>query len=144
MRETVRSMRAYFVLAGLAGLLLGLRDASAVSKLSGLGLPASWVAVLWFSVATRLVLGAGYVAAGARLPAELPRGAGWIRTMLLSWIVVLVIDAALVAGVIGMELGQGEVTQSVIGLAITAYLLANLRRLADEAMAGLPPPARVA
>ena len=143
MRETVRSIRAYFFLAGAISLLVGLRDASQVSKLGDGFLPSSWMAVLWYSVIARLVLGTGYLVAAVRLKAELPRGAIWIRRMLLAWIAALVLDAVLIAGVIGMEIGRSEVVGSVIGLVITAYLLANLKRLSDEAMASQPPPARV-
>ena len=143
MRETVRSMRAYLMFAGGLAVVLGLRDTSEVMKLPGSLLPTSWMLVLWFASISRVLLGLGYLAAGLVLPAALKTGAGWIRAMLLLGILVLVADAALVAGVSGMEVGQAEVTRSVIGLAITAYLLANLRRLAAEATANQPPPARV-
>ncbi len=113
MRETVRSIRAYFFLAGAISLLVGLRDASQVSKLGDGFLPSSWMAVLWYSVIARLVLGTGYLVAAVRLKAELPRGALWIRRMLLAWIAALVLDAVLIAGVIGMEIGRSEVVGSV-------------------------------
>ncbi len=146
MRETERSLRLYFLFAGAVSTLLALRDISTVSKLSDVlgSLPPSWLLALWFPIIARLVLGVGYIAAGVRLRAALPLGATWIKQLLLASIVILVIDAVLIGSVLGMEIGQAGVTTSIIGLAITAYLLASVRRLADEAMAKQPPPARVA
>lgn len=146
MKETERSLRWYFLLAGTVSVLLSLRDISAASKLTTMlgSLPGSWQLAIWFPIIARLVLGVCYVAAGIKLRAALPLGATWIKQLLLASIVVLVTDAVLIGSVLGMEIGQSGVTQSIIGLVITAYLLASVRRLADEAMAKQPPPARIA
>jgi len=145
MRETEKSLRLYFLIAGVISALLAVRDLSTLAKLGSLGgaLPASWMLAIWFPIIARLALGCAYIWAGLRISVELPRGAAWIKTMLLVSIVVLVIDAILIGSVLGMDFGQSGITQSVVGLAITAYLLANVRRLSDEAVAKQPPPARV-
>jgi hypothetical protein len=142
MKETVGSLRADFFFAGIVAILLSLRDFGEVDKLPS-GLPASWMFAIWFPLITRLALGAGFVAAGATLKSALPRGATWIKQMLLGVVVVFVIDAVAVAGVFGVELGRTPLIQSIIALLITAYLLSSVRRLATEAMAGTAPQARV-
>lgn len=146
MRETERSMRAYFLIVGAISALLALSDLGTASKLGKVlgALPASWMLALWFPILARLVLGVGYVAAGIKLRAALPLGAGWIKQLLLISIVVMITDAILIGAVMGTQYGQAGITSSLIGLVVTAYLLANLRRLADQAMANQPPPARVA
>ena len=137
MRETTRSLRAYFIVAGAIALMLGLRDLSTVSQLGSVlgSLPASWQLALWFPLLSQLALAACFIWAGIQLPTALPRGAGWIKTLMLVTIIVQVIDMALVASVLGTELGTTALVRSLIALLIAAYLLANIRRLADEAMA---------
>lgn len=137
MRETTRSLRAYFIIAGAIALLLGLRDLSTVTKLGSIlgSLPASWQLALWFPLLSQLALAACFIWAGVQLPAALTRGAGWIKTLMLVTIVVQIVDMALVASVLGTELGTTALIRSFIALLIAAYLLANIRRLADEAMA---------
>ena len=146
MRETERSLRWYFLIAGTISVVLSLNDISTASKLTKLlgTLPASWQLAIWFPTIARLLIGAGYIAAGVKLRTALPLGANWIKQLLLVSILVLVIDAVLIGAVLGMEIGRTGVTTSIVGLVITAYLLASVRRLADEAMAKQPPPARIA
>ncbi len=146
MKETERSLRWYFLIAGTVSAALSLNDIGTASKLTNVlgALPGSWQLAIWFPIIARLVIGVGYVAAGVKLKAALPLGATWIKQLLLASIVVLVTDAVLIGAVLGMDIGQTGMTQSIIGLVITAYLLASVRRLADEAVAKQPPSARVA
>lgn len=141
MRETTNSIRAYFVFAGAVALILGLRDLAAVSKYGSVlgSLPLSWQLALWFPLLTRIALGASFLWAGVQLPAALPRGAGWIKTLLLVTMVVQLIDIILVSSVLGSDLGTPELVKSLFALLVAGYLLANLRRLADEAMAKAAP-----
>lgn len=141
MRETSKSIRAYFVIAGAIALLLGLRDLSTVSRFGSVlgSLPLSWQLALWFPLLTRIALGAGFVWAGVSLTTALPRGAGWIKTLLLVTMVVQLVDMVLVASVLGSDLGTPELAKSLVSLLIAGYLLANIRRLADEAMAKAAP-----
>ncbi len=145
MRETERSLRWYFLLAGTIGIAMSVHDIVTILKLGDLlgSLPASWMLALWFPTLARLALGSGFVLAGIGLRAALPRGATWIKKLLLASLAVQVVDAILVAWVLGRELGQASVTTSIVVFAVTAYLLANLRRMADEAVAKQPPQARV-
>jgi divalent metal cation (Fe/Co/Zn/Cd) transporter len=140
MKETEGSLRAYFLLAGAVSTLNALNEVTKMMEITGeLPLSGSLV-VLWFAVVANLGLGLAFVAAGIKLKAMLPTGASAITQMLLMSIAVLVLEASLIAGFVGTGVGT-----SLIGLAITIYLLASVRRLAREAVAraGLPP-ARVA
>jgi hypothetical protein len=145
MRETEGSLRGYFLLAGLIALVLGLRDLSTATKLGGVldELPISWKLAIWFPIIGRMMIGAGYLAAAVKLKSALQTGGAWIQNLLLGALVVLVIDAALVGAVLGTDIGRQDMISSIVGIAITAYLLTNIRRLAAEAMAK-HPPARVA
>ncbi len=142
MKETEGSLRAYFAFAGVIAILLSVRDLGDAQKLPS-GLPMSWMVAIWFPIITRLVLGVGYMIAGVKLKSALPSGATWLKQMLLVSILVFVADAAIIASVFGVELGQTPLIHSVIALLITAYLLASIRRLAAEAMARTAPQARV-
>ena len=141
MRETQNSIRAYFLFAGAGALILGLRDLSTVSRVGSVlgSLPLSWQLALWFPLLTRIALGASFIWAGVQLPTALPRGAGWIKTLLLITMVVQLVDMVLVASVLGSDLGTPELAKSLIAMLIAGYLLANLRRLAEEAMAKAAP-----
>ena len=142
MRETEKSLKIYFFIAGLLGVLSCLSDLSDVSKLPS-GLPTDWMLALWFPILARGALGIGFIMARLRLSATLPTGAVGIKKLLLLSIVVMVIDVALIAGVFGVEIGRSALINAGIGLAITAYLLASVRRLSAEAMAKTVPPAQV-
>lgn len=146
MRETEKSLKVYFLVAGTIGAVLALRDLQAAMRFGTLGgaLPPSWLLAIWFSVISHLVLGCAYLWSGVRLTAELQRGAPWIKNVLLGSIVALVIDAALTGSILGLDVGRSAMTTPIIGLVISVYLLANVRRLSEEAMAKQPPPARVA
>ena len=142
MRETESSLRKYFLIAGLLAVLSCLSDLSDASKIPS-GLPASWLLAVWFPVAARGALGIAFVLAGMKLAAALPTGARGIQQLLLVSIVVMVIDVCLIAGVLGIELGKAGLIGAAIALAITAYLLASVRRLAAEAMTKTVAPAQV-
>ena len=140
MRETERSLAAYLVLSGVLGTIHALNTAKDLLPIT---LPASWAVTLWFYALSHLVLGIAYVIAGVRLKSALPTGAGWIRNVLQGSIALLILDSVLLASVVGLKVGQGDLILSFLGLAITIYLLVNLRRLAAEAMVRAVPPARV-
>ena len=142
MRETEKSLRNYFVIAGFIAVALGLQDLSEILKLP-FALPATWMLALWFPTLARMVLGVCFVMSGFKLSTALTTGARGIQGLLLAALGVMVIDAVLIAGVIGVDLGQSGLIGSFIGLLIIAYLLANVRRLSTEAMAKSVPPAQV-
>lgn len=125
MRETVRSLRAYFILSGLATLFSYSR-AVAVNY-QGAFVLATVVGVIGigFSLA--------FVYVGFALPGLLARSPGRIVTLLYvsaGW-VVFVFVLGLVEG-----LAPVAVFILVLSLLILWYLLKNVRRLAAEAQAG--------
>ena len=120
MRETVRSLRAYFILSGLLsagvnvrGLLAGVNAIGAISAVIGLG----------FALA--------FLYAGIRLPHLLRTAPGQITGLLIVAAAFLVISFAyeLLAGYGGNWLFL------VFGLLIVWYLFMNVRRLAGESQA---------
>lgn len=125
MRETVRSLRAYFILSGLATLVSYSR-AVAVNY-QGAFVLATVVGIIGigFSLA--------FVYVGFALPGLLARSAGRIVTLLYvsgGW-VLFVFVLGLVEG-----LAPVAVFILVLSLLILWYLLKNVRRLAAEAQAG--------
>jgi len=90
---------------------------------------------LWVPILSRAAICVGFLLAGIKLKAALPTGATWIKNLLLASIALLVLDSMLIVGVLGQELGRGALIGQLIGLGITAYLLASVRRLSAEAMA---------
>ena len=117
--------------------LAGIRDASTVHMGT---VPASWMLALWVPILSRAAICVGFLFAGIKLKTALPTGATWIKNLLLTSIALLVLDSMIIVGVFGQELGRGALIGQLVGLAITAYLLASVRRLSAEAMAraGLP------
>jgi len=122
MRETVRSLRAYFVLSALLTLLF---DARALTvNYQGL-----------FTVATAIaIIGIGFSLAflyvGFSLPGLLTTSVGPVVTLLYvstGW-VVFVFVIGLLAGI-----APFAVITLVLSLLILWYLLKNVRRLAAEA-----------
>ena len=142
MKETEGSLKAYFLLAGVLAILLSIRDLNAARGLSELPLPTSWRLAIYVPVIARFVIGVGFAAAGFKLKDALQTGAGWIQTVLLVSIAILIGNGILITAVLGTGNGQGALISSVVGLVIALYLRANVRRLATEAMAQ-PPVARV-
>ncbi|HEY5924751.1 MAG TPA: hypothetical protein VIV11_23890 [Kofleriaceae bacterium] len=142
LKETEGSLRAYLIFAGAVSILLGLRDTSDLKDLEGVALPLDWTLAVYVPLISDFVLGAAFIAAGIRLKAELPRGAGWIKTMLVASGVMLFINGALIVSVFGTEIGRSGIGHALIGLAITIYLHRSVVRLAKEAAArdGIPPP----
>lgn len=132
-------MRAYFLLAGVLGASSQLHDAW---RLGLHWLPVSWTLAIWPPLLARLALSVGFVAAGIKLKAALPIGAGWIKQLLLGAIVVHVVTVVLLCTVLP-DLPTSAMTFALVAVAISAYLLANVRRLAAEAIARAVPPARI-
>ena len=131
MRETVRSLRAYFILSGLAELYV-----QAVALVSTLRSTISMATVL---VVLFAIVGIGFSIAflyvGAVLPALLRSSVDRIATLLYvsaGWLVI--------SSVPGFFVGNRPwaVVGLTIGLLIILYLLRNLRRLAAEAQNGTP------
>jgi hypothetical protein len=119
LKETVGSLRAYFVLVAVLGAVVNV-----VNLFSG----ASWL------VAAIAVVGFGFCVAyfylGVRLKHLLATAPGQITGVLIAGAVFLVLVFVIDAASAG--LGATEV-RPIGGLLITWYLLRNVRRLAAEA-----------
>src|SRR5215472_17005860 len=131
MRETVRSLRAYFILSGLAELYI-----QSLQLLSALRWTISVVTILMAIVA---MVGIGFSIAflyvGVQLPTLLRNAVNRIATLLYvsaGWLVV--------TSVLGFFVGDRPWV--AVGLAICLlivwYLLRNVRRLAQEAQNAMP------
>jgi hypothetical protein len=147
MKETEGSLRAYFFIAGAISIVFSLRELGAASKIPISALPTDWMLAIYVPLITRLGLGVAYLAAGALLPTALPTGAGWIKHILVLALVLMASNAALIAVVLGADVGRQGLIGAIIGLAITVYLYKSVTRLSAEAMARAaapaPPSARV-
>ncbi len=120
MRETVGSMRAYFILTGLLGGLsnLGLLVAGRANLiLLALGLlgELACVSFLYMGIRLRTLV----ATASPIVPRILHVTGGYLLLLLLLGLLI------------GGQ-GVGLILQSVLGLLITWYLLRNFRRLVQE------------
>lgn len=139
LKETEKSLRAYFLLFGAIGALVGLAQVKDYQQLSALGLPTSWSTAILLQLVTTTAIGIGYFIAGIRLKAALLTGAGWIKTMLFVSLGLIVVNAIYINAVIGSELAGSSMSRAVIAGAITLYLISNVRRLSHEAQNPAPP-----
>ena len=121
MRETVGSMRAYFVLSGILGALMN-------AGLIALG-RANLVALSLGMIG--MVSAIAFVYMGVRLPALVAASSAIAPRILVVTGVYLFL--LLLVGLDSASHGAGLVVKSVIGLLITWYLWRNFRRLATEA-----------
>lgn len=139
MRETVGSLRAYFLVAGVISMLSGIAGMQHTLELSS-AYPGRWALVLWFAYANGLLFGLGFLHAGVRLRPTLATGAAWIQLMLKILIALVSIGfaAALVVGFPLRAAGIGFVLGRIL---ISWYLLVNVRRLAAQVMAERTVPA---
>jgi len=131
MRETVRSLQAYFILTGLTSLCFG--TLSVVADLRSAISPAAIVAAAIGIVGSTLALVFLYV--GGALPSLLRSSSHRIVLLLYvstGWAVVSFL-LSLLNGVQGVT-----IFVLVISLLILWYLLRNVRRLAAEAKQPAP------
>jgi len=147
MKETEGSLRAYFLIAGVVSVVLGIRDLSEATKIPIAALPTTWLIAIYVPLIVRLGLGIAYVIAGIFLKPALVTGAGWIKHILVLALVLMAGNGILIVAVLGVDLGMQGLVTAIIGVAITFYLFASVTRLAVEAQARAaapaPPAARV-
>lgn len=119
MRETVGSLRAYFVLVGglntLGGILL-MRQTE--------GAPVSQV----FGVIL-LVLGIGFLVAAVRLPVFLATTTTFIKGLVYS---VIILQLLFIGMMVLADAKPGEYILPFIRILICWYILVNVNRLAGE------------
>lgn len=133
MRETPRSLRAYFLIVGVLGLL-----SAAANAKNAQGVPL----VLALAAVTGVVA-LGYLWFGATLPRELARGARGVRLFLIASAVVSVaINGALaawIASALAVEAVPTTIWAALVLVPlITIYLLVNVKRLAAGVAASAP------
>jgi hypothetical protein len=142
MKETEGSLRGYFLLAGVLGLFMALRDYGEIDKINVTLLTGVQKAALYVPIVTRIVLGCGFVVAGIKLKSALLAGATWVKQMLIVSGALLFINGALITAAFGVDLAHSGIIAALIGVAITIYLYRSVGRLAAEAAAkaGIAPP----
>ncbi|HEY0990785.1 MAG TPA: hypothetical protein VGD80_27215 [Kofleriaceae bacterium] len=138
LKETERSLRAYFIFVGVIGTLIALSSLSDASK--GTPIKSMLVtAAIWFPPLAHLVLGPAFVIAGIRLRRALESGAPGTRQLVKIAALVLVADGVLYLAALN-SIGAGDTAElagrafgrALIPLLILWYIHASLRRLADE------------
>ncbi|HMG52608.1 MAG TPA: hypothetical protein VK601_03980 [Kofleriaceae bacterium] len=140
LKETERSLRAYFIVIGVLGTLVALSELGHASKASPIARSIVVTLATWFPPLAHLVLAPAFVVAGITLKRALERGAP--RTKQLVKISAAVIAVECVLGVVVLnslgamqsssELAGRAFGRALIPLLILWYVYASLRRLADE------------
>jgi hypothetical protein len=140
LKETERSLRAYFIVVGVLGTLVAFAGLGDASKASPLAPSLVWTLAIWFPPLAHLVLGPAFVVAGIVLKSALEGGAP--RTKLLVKIAAGAIAVETILGIVALNsIGVGPdaaeasgrvVGRALIPLLILWYIYASLRRLADE------------
>ena len=128
MKETVGSLRAYFILSGLGS---GALNVVALQHAEPAAAKAIAIVGLGFAIA--------YVYAGVRLRPLIAGSPARVLWLLIAGGLFL----AILFG-IGLLYGaaMAALPKIVLGLLITLYLFANVRRLAAESQAGSVAPVR--
>jgi hypothetical protein len=139
LKETERSLRAYFIFFGIVGTLLALAGLGNASKDAPAGVPALVTLAIWLPPLARLVLGPAFVVAGINLKRALRSGAvGTKKLVKIAALVVIgesVLEVAALNSIAGgdtAELTGRAFGGSVVPLLILWYIHASLRRLARE------------
>jgi hypothetical protein len=125
MRETVRSLRIYFIVVAVAGGAVNLTALFGSAQILG-----TLIAMIGVGIAS------AYFYVGLSLRRLLVRSPGQITAVLIAggaFLLLLVLLNVLT----GME--KGFLVRAIIGLLITWYLLTNVRRLVAESSPPAPP-----
>ena len=139
LKETERSLRAWFIFVGVIGFISGLATLGDASKAKLLGSTVVTF-TLWFLPLSRLVLGPAFLIAGITLKRALETGAPRTKQLVLVAAAATALEAILfVAAVSSLSAGQDSAElagrafgRAVIPLLILWYIHASLRRLANE------------
>lgn len=131
MRETVRSLRVYFILSGLLAVLGSLTLLAPILRTA----ISVTTAVIMVCVLGNLGLGLAFLYVGFSLPKLLRSSPNWIIKLLYAsagWSVLFFI-VRLPNGI-----QAGSFVMLTLTLLIVWYLLKNVRRLAAEAQRAIP------
>jgi hypothetical protein len=139
LKETERSLRAYFIVVGIIGTVAGFAFLGEVTKDRYSALPFLASVLVWLTALAPLIIGPSFVIAGINLKRALQTGArGTIRLVKLAALVI-VLEIVLTGVALSSAGSQaaGEQTGRAFGRALIPLLLlwyihASLRRLARE------------
>ena len=125
MKESVRSLKMYFIVIGLLCLLPAYGLTVLASK-------AGDNIVLWLAAAVTFGIAVLYLYMAIRLKALLTDNPGLIKGVILAGAVLAVLD--FLAHVVSVEHGplDGTVISTAVALLVSWYLYANVSRLAAE------------
>ena len=124
MKETVRSLRAYFFLVGIVSGGNHIVSLNVMAQTDAMELIGSAITVVGLGVAI------AYVYLGVRLKYLLVTSPQQITAVLIAGAIFLMV--VLLLNLLG-GMGTGALLYAFFGLLITWYLYANARRLAGEA-----------
>ena len=119
MKETVRSMRIYFILVGVFGVWGGIGNVTA----EGLGTVVKAIA------AANLLVSAAILYCGIQLRPLLANKPDVVIGVLIGNLILIGVVAGLIVLAGG---GGGALLYSAVGGAITLYLIVNVRRLSQS------------
>jgi len=140
LKETERSLRAYFIVAGVLGLISGLLSLGDATKAALTGRSIVVTLALWFLPLARVVLGPAFIVAGITLKRALEVGAPRTKQLVLIAAAAFVMESVLWVVALnslgarqhGAELAGQAFGRAVIPLLILWYIYASLRRLVNE------------
>ncbi|MDB4955781.1 MAG: hypothetical protein JWO36_3350 [Myxococcales bacterium] len=140
MKETEKSLRAYFLVMGGISILATFFRIHIASN--SVDVSVAWTLATYIPIFSGFILSVAFVVAGLKLKAALPTGARWIKTMLVWSGAMIFVNGALATSILGTHRGSGSITSAAISLAITIYLHRSIARLAADAAAreGIPTP----
>ncbi|HEY0478401.1 MAG TPA: hypothetical protein VGD37_12840 [Kofleriaceae bacterium] len=140
LKETERSLRAYFLVVGVFGTLVALQGLGDATKASPMATSIVVTLAIWFPPLAHLVLAPAFVVAGITLKRAIAGGAP--RTKQLVKISAAAVTVECVLRVVALnrlgaiqssaEIAGRAFGRALIPLLILWYIYASLRRLADE------------
>jgi uncharacterized membrane protein len=140
LKETERSLRAYFIVVGVVGLISGLVSLGAAAKTALIERPIVVTLTLWFLPLVHLVLGSAFIVAGITLKRALRVGAARTKQLVLVAVAATMMECVL--GVVALnslgarqdaaEIAGRAFGRALIPLLIFWYIYASLGRLANE------------
>jgi hypothetical protein len=140
LKETERSLRAYFIVVGVLGLISGLVTVGDATKTTLMGRSFVVTLTLWFLPLSRLALGPAFIVAGITLKRALEVSAPRTKQLVLIAAAAIVLESVLWVVALnslgarqdGAELAGRAFGRAAIPLLILWYIYASLHRLANE------------
>ena len=128
MKESVGSLRAFFIIVGLLGLMgngLGI-----LGSLVLLAVKPVWGILSMLVMGPGLLVSLGYIYCGAALPSLLQKSPGQVQTLILARMVLAVLGVGVVAMLGGVT--TTVILQAAFAIGISYYLLSSVKRLSGQ------------